>query len=175
MALLITNTDNVNDNDDATLALLEPHSVTTASVGGTTYWCVAAFDDDGVSVFSVAADGTLTNVVSDTSLMVLRDYWHFVASGDFNGDGRSDILWRDDAGVTVLREMDGPTIIGNSSLGTAPTSQHVADVGDYTGDLQADILWRDDAGVVRLWEMSGPAVVNDTVINTISTRWEIVA
>ena len=56
----LTNVDNVTD--DATLELDGAFAVTTAVVGGTTYLFVAGFDDDGVSVFSVAADGTLTNV-----------------------------------------------------------------------------------------------------------------
>ena len=60
MALHITNTDNVTD--DATLNLDAATDVTTAVVAGTTYLFVPGAADDGVSVFAVAADGTLTNV-----------------------------------------------------------------------------------------------------------------
>jgi 6-phosphogluconolactonase (cycloisomerase 2 family) len=61
----LTNVDNVID--DATLNLASPFFVTTAVVGGTTYLFVAGNSDNGISVFSVANDGTLTNVdnVSD--------------------------------------------------------------------------------------------------------------
>ena len=71
MALHIHNTDNVTD--DATLELVSPLGVTTAVVGGTTYLFVTGGNDDGVSVFSVAADGTLTNVdnVSDDATLEL--------------------------------------------------------------------------------------------------------
>ena len=56
----LTNVDNVAD--DAALKLDGVFSVTTANVGGTTYLFATGFNDNGVSVFSVANDGTLTNV-----------------------------------------------------------------------------------------------------------------
>ena len=58
----LTNVDNVDDNDDPTLALLFTRSVTTATIGATPYLFVAGAFDRGVSVFSIADGGTLTNV-----------------------------------------------------------------------------------------------------------------
>ena len=60
MPLILTNSFNVTDN--ATLKLDGASYVTTALVGGITYVFVAGKDDNGVSVFSLGADGTLTNV-----------------------------------------------------------------------------------------------------------------
>ncbi len=62
----LLSTDNVSDN--GTLKLSRAISVSTAVVSGTTYLFVAGFADDGISVFSVAVDGTLTNVdnISDS-------------------------------------------------------------------------------------------------------------
>jgi hypothetical protein len=62
MALHVDNTDNVTDAPGLPLAILRAHGVTTAIVGGTTYLFVTGEFDSGVSVFSVAVDGTLTNV-----------------------------------------------------------------------------------------------------------------
>ena len=58
----LANVDNVTD--DATLELDGARGVATAVVGGTTYLFVTGLVDDGVSVFSVAANGTLANVVN---------------------------------------------------------------------------------------------------------------
>jgi hypothetical protein len=44
-----------------------------------------------------------------------------VNSGDYNGDSNADLLWRDNAGTLVLWELDGPTILANSAIGTVPT------------------------------------------------------
>ena len=56
----LVNVDNVTD--DATLELDGAIRATPAVIAGTTYLFVTGRNDDGVSVFSVAADGTLTNV-----------------------------------------------------------------------------------------------------------------
>ena len=48
-----------NVSDDSSLELDGVASVTTAVVGSITYLFVAGQSDDGVSVFSVAADGSL--------------------------------------------------------------------------------------------------------------------
>ena len=51
-----------NVSDAGTLELAGAASVSTAVVSGTTYLFVAGYSDDGVSVFQVASDGTLTSV-----------------------------------------------------------------------------------------------------------------
>ena len=58
----LTNVDNVSDN--ATLELFSAYDVATAVVAGTTYLFVTGFNDQGLSVFSVAPNGTLTNVAN---------------------------------------------------------------------------------------------------------------
>jgi 6-phosphogluconolactonase (cycloisomerase 2 family) len=67
----LTNVENIVDT--ATLELDNATTLTTAVVNGTTYLFVGGFDDDGVSVFSVANDGTVTNVdnVADDSSLLL--------------------------------------------------------------------------------------------------------
>ena len=56
----LTNVFNVSDSGP--MELDGPVDAITAVVGGTTYLFVSGFEDDGVSVFSVAANGHLTNV-----------------------------------------------------------------------------------------------------------------
>ncbi len=68
--LTIINTDNVTD--DAILELDGATSITTTIIGGTTYLFVSSFFDSGVSVFSVAGDGTLTNVDNVTDDAILK-------------------------------------------------------------------------------------------------------
>ena len=48
--------------------------------------------------------------------------WTIVETGDFNGDGKSDLLWHDNSGNTAIWLMDGTTILPSSaSLGNVPT------------------------------------------------------
>ena len=47
---------------------------------------------------------------------------------DFNGDGKSDLLWRDTSGELVIWQMNGLAVAGSDSLGVLPTSWIVQDV-----------------------------------------------
>jgi hypothetical protein len=49
-----------------------------------------------------------------------------VGTGDFNNDGKSDILWQQDNGTGVyIWEMDGTTQIGGGSAGAGGASWHI--------------------------------------------------
>ena len=37
--------------------------------------------------------------------------WHIDGTGDFNGDRKSDILWRNDAGLVAVWDMDGNRLV----------------------------------------------------------------
>jgi VCBS repeat-containing protein len=71
MSILFTNGD--NETDGGALELDGASFVTSADVGGTTYVFVAGGVDNGISVFSLALNGTLTSVanVTDSGLLNL--------------------------------------------------------------------------------------------------------
>jgi hypothetical protein len=49
--------------------------------------------------------------------------WSVAETGDFNGDGFSDILWRDNnAGATTIWFMQGTQVSQGVGLGVVPTS-----------------------------------------------------
>ena len=51
--------------------------------------------------------------------------WHIAKTGDYNGDGKSDILWRNDAGATAIWDIDDGAILHANSLGSVPTNWHI--------------------------------------------------
>ncbi len=69
MAVTLTPTDTVIDDGAGPLELNGPAASATATVNGTTFVYIGGTGDDGISVFTLAADGTLTNVfnVDDAS------------------------------------------------------------------------------------------------------------
>ncbi len=94
-----------NQADDRFLRLNGASSVTTATVGGTTYLFVAGYDDDGVSTFSVANDGTLTSVhnVDDSESSTLElDGAYSVTTATVGGTTYLFVAGRDDDGVSVF-------------------------------------------------------------------------
>jgi hypothetical protein len=51
--------------------------------------------------------------------------WHVKGTGDFFGNGGSDIVWQNDNGQVVLWEMNGTKRIGGGSVGNPGPSWHV--------------------------------------------------
>jgi hypothetical protein len=52
--------------------------------------------------------------------------WRAIGTGDFNGDGYSDILWQNPtSGQVEIWEMTGTKVIGYGSPGNPGTSWHV--------------------------------------------------
>ena len=77
--------------------------------------------------------------------------WHIQGLGDFNGDGKSDVLLRSLGGQLVLWTMNGAQITANQSIENLGLDWHVLGTGDFNGDGKSDILLRNnDSQVVLL-------------------------
>jgi hypothetical protein len=106
--------------------------------------------------------------------------WKVAGIGDFNGDGKADVLWRNFiTGENYIYLMDGSTIIGEGYLRTvADQSWQVAGIGDFNGDGRDDILWRNAAsGENYLYPMSAIAIQpGEGYLRTVAdTTWRIAA
>lgn len=103
--------------------------------------------------------------------------WQIVGAGDFNDDGRSDILWRNSVtGENYIYFMNGLQIISEGYIRTvADTNWQVAGVGDFDGDLKADILWRNPAsGQNYLYPMDGLTIKGtEGFLRTVPLPWTI--
>jgi hypothetical protein len=71
----------------------------------------------------------------------------FAGAHDFNGDGFSDIAWRDSGGNTALWMMNGAQVVQSGSVGTVSTNWLIAGQRDYNGDGTGDLLWRDTSTI----------------------------
>lgn len=92
--------------------------------------------------------------------------WQIVGTGDFNGDGVDDLLWRHTNGTLSnwLGSTSGNfTINDANALIHVPNDWHMLGTGDFNGDGRADLLWRSDGGMVSNWlaTPSGGWIIND--------------
>jgi serralysin len=107
--------------------------------------------------------------------------WNVAGVGDFNGDGRDDILWRNTNGQLSnwLGTASGGFATNDANaLTSAPTSWSVVGVGDFNGDGRDDILWRNTNGQLSNWlaQANGGFVSNDAnAFTTVPTSWSVVA
>ena len=80
-----------------------------------------------------------------------RAGWKAIGTGDFNGDGDSDILLQNaSTGQVSIWEMDGTTRIGGGAVSHPGPSWHA--IGTDGG---SDILFQNTSGQASIWEMDG--------------------
>jgi hypothetical protein len=92
---------------------------------------------------------------------------------DINGDGYSDIVWRDTAGDTSIWLMTGAQVSSSGGIGTVPTTWLIVGQRDFNGDGDADLLWRDSSGNTSIWFMNGMAVASSVSVGNIPTDWSV--
>jgi hypothetical protein len=110
--------------------------------------------------------------------IVVDQDWTVAGVGDFNGDGRDDILWRHAAtGENYVYLINGTTIAGEGYLRTVANQDwRIAGVGDLDGDGKSDILWRNRAsGENYLYPMLGLTIKStEGFVRTVADQsWQI--
>ncbi|WP_116090255.1 FG-GAP repeat domain-containing protein [Sphingomonas crusticola] len=102
--------------------------------------------------------------------------WHVVGLGDFNGDGKDDILWHHDSGALSVWTSTGAGFAENQFNAGAAASWQVAQVGDYNGDGLSDVLWRNSDGAVSVWQSTGSGWAQNTYYDaTNGADWTLVS
>jgi hypothetical protein len=95
---------------------------------------------------------------------------------DFNGDGKSDIAWRDTSGNLAVWLMNGATVSSSGGLGAVPTTWSVVGQRDFNNDGKGDFLWQNTStGDVAIWLMNGAQVTQAAGVGNVPpSAWSIV-
>jgi len=132
----------------------------------TTFQISSFGEDEAGEIYVVDANGGIYRIVG-SGLCLCRNH-------DFNGDGRSDILWRHISGTVYEWLPNGTTLVGDGSPGNVTTDWTIVGVGDFNGDGNADILWRHSSGTVYEWLLNGTTIVGGGPLADVTTDWTIV-
>src|SRR5207253_1286106 len=96
---------------------------------------------------------------------------------DFDGDCKSDVLWRNSAtGEDYVWLMNGLTITRGGSLTTVDDpAWQVKGIGDFDGDGRADILWRNSStGQNYIYAMNGLTIASEDYLRTVADQaWQV--
>jgi hypothetical protein len=154
----------------------------TASLGQVpTNWTIIGDDNKGdilwrdtagdVAIWQVSG----SQVVASASLGTVPSAWVIAGLGDFNGDGVTDILWRDSntGTVAIWFLTSSLTVQSTASLGVVPSNWNIFQTGDYNGDGMSDILWKDNTGNLAVWFMNGGAVASTAGYGNVGTSWSV--
>jgi len=98
--------------------------------------------------------------------------WSVAGIGDFNGDHKSDVLWKKPGGGVELALMNGTGTRTYFDLMPDGRGWSVAKVADFNADGRADILWKNTDGSVSLWLMDGGNIVQRTPLMPAGSGWD---
>ncbi len=110
--------------------------------------------------------------------------WKASATGDFNGDGKADIAFRNGAtGQNFVWYMDGTRGLNRTGFATlgfnfTSSSWKLVGAADFNGSGTTDVLWQDagpgGTGKVVIWFMTGATFNSYTVVDTVGDlAWKI--
>jgi hypothetical protein len=87
--------------------------------------------------------------------------WHVVGTGDFNRDGKSDILLQKGTDKIDIWLMNGTERIDELKIPNPNPGPgwHAVGTGDFNLDGESDILWCNETGEVAISEMDGTRVI----------------
>lgn len=105
--------------------------------------------------------------------------WQFTDVGDFNGDGKTDLLFVNATTNGIAEwQLNGTQVVTGPQVGVAPSGFHFASTGDFNGDGKTDlVLINDTTHDVQMWQMNGTQVSSATTVGTINAAggWHFAA
>ena len=103
--------------------------------------------------------------------------YKLAGSGDFDGDGIADLLWRNTSGVNALWDMNANgTIKAAFNVQSVGSNYHMAAIADFDADGRSDLLWRDNSsGVNALWTMNDNGTIKSAFnVQSVGSSYKMV-
>jgi hypothetical protein len=105
--------------------------------------------------------------------------WDIVGTGDLDGDGKDDIVWRNQTtGENAAWFMDSfkvnPLLLSEKVV---PKDWQITGIGYFDNDKKADIVWRNQTtGEDSIWLMDGAQIKQARFIKAVADKnWKMVA
>jgi hypothetical protein len=176
----------VGAGDNIILSGLSLQSVTNASYSGDVSGGTLTLQQTGgtttlhflgnysLSSFTFAAGPQALS--SDPPSLLITAAPHTQADTDFNGDGASDILWRNtDGGLSTWQAIGSTGQMQQAAFNArVGIDWRAVETFDMNGDGHADILWRNIDGSVAVWtQVADHSIVSSFEARPVGGGWQI--
>jgi hypothetical protein len=148
-------------------------------------------DGDGKpDVLFQHADGSLAvwimNGITRTSAQFLNpsnqgnSSWKAIALGDFNADGKLDLLFQNTNGTLGVWHLNGLNLSSVAILtpnNPGDAGWKAVGVGEFNGDNKTDIVFQHTNGSLGVWYMNGTNLILPSMLNPATpgdSRWRVV-
>jgi VCBS repeat-containing protein len=121
-------------------------------------------------------DAAKLNGTGDVDVGLHNTAWHIAGTGDYNGDGTSDVLWfNPTTNDTDLWLMSKGHWAQSLPLGSHPAGYDLATTGDFNGDGTTDVLWQNrSTGQVDEWQIKdGHSAQSIDLGNAKGADWKV--
>jgi Ca2+-binding RTX toxin-like protein len=154
---------------------LTPHTAgpTILESFGNLYW-----DSDGTDANPAVM---VARLITNDSMVAVNQpptgSWSVVASGDFNHDGTTDLLWKNPSGLTSEWLMSPSGGLGSNPSTPATAGWDVIASGDFNGDGTTDLLWKTagGGGLTSEWLMSPNGGMLTSPVLPATGGWNVIA
>jgi hypothetical protein len=118
------------------------------------------FQNDATGLIGVwLMDGTALEAAVPFTPFQVPAAWKIMGVGDFDGDGRPDLVWQnEETGHVGVWLMDGTTLRAAAPFAPSqvPAAWKIMGVGDFDGDGRPDLVWQNgQTGHIGVWFMDG--------------------
>jgi hypothetical protein len=106
--------------------------------------------------------------------------WKAIATGDFNKDNKSDLLFQHPDSSLAVWYMDGVTLTSAefiNPVGPGNADWKAAATGDFNKDGRVDILFQHTDGTLGVWYLNGVNLISAAFLNPdrpSDPRWRVV-
>ncbi|MFL5333566.1 MAG: FG-GAP repeat domain-containing protein [Geminicoccaceae bacterium] len=111
--------------------------------------------------------------------------WRFQGVGDFNADGKTDLLFRGDGNATVgtflIEDINAAAPGETGKMASTPVffadpgaQWSVERLADFNGDGHTDILWLSQDGTPAIWLMNNNQIIAGVVEPNPTSYWSLV-
>jgi hypothetical protein len=152
------------------------------TTGGTVSGSGGTFTVSGTHTYAASGNDTVTVTLADdapgtatatavSSATVSRGS---AVAYDFNGDGKSDLLFQNTNATPQIWLMNGTSVVSMTTLPQPPSGWKIVTAADFNGDGDADILWINTASnQPAIWEMNGTSIVSAVGLPAPPPSWRI--